>query len=72
VDRNLSRRAFLSFRNLRNASETARYLSLYGVEPSPWPKWLDIPASQHFESDAARKLVGTDLIDSKNELKLIL
>lgn len=72
VDRNLSRRAFLSFRNLRNASETARYLSLYGVEPSRWPKWLDIPASQHFESDAARKLVGTDLIDSKNELKLTL
>ncbi len=43
MDRNLSRRVFLSFVNLRNASETARYLSLYGMEPSRWPKWLDIP-----------------------------
>jgi len=65
VERQLNRKAFLSFRKLRDASETARYLNLF---PRKAPPWLDKPASDYFSPEDAKKMVGESLAILKNEL----
>jgi hypothetical protein len=61
VERNLSKEAFKGFRKLRDASETARYLSLYRVHPGMTPGWIDMPASDYFRPEDARSLVEKSL-----------
>lgn len=73
VERDLRRRAFKSFRKLRDASETARYLSLYRVHrPSrvrPRTRgWIDRPAPDYFNPEDARNLVEKSLENLKIEL----
>ena len=68
VESQLSKDAFKSFRKLRDASETARYLSLYRIGPGRKPYWLDKPASDYFVYEDAKKMVRESLIALKNEL----
>jgi len=68
VEKNLSKEAFKSFRKLRDASETARYLSLYRVHAGMTPDWLDRPASEYFSQDDAKILVEENLKTLKIEL----
>jgi len=68
VERYLSKEAFKSFRKLRDASETARYLSLYRVHSGKALSWLDRPASEYFSQDAAENLVEKSLKTFKNEI----
>ena len=70
VKRDLNRSAFKSFRKLRDASETARYLSLYRTGPGQKPRWLDRPASQYFTPQDAGILVKKDLTVLRKELKI--
>jgi len=62
----LSRPAFISFRDLKDASETARYLSLCR-DPA---MWTDSPASEHFKLQDAKDLVEKDLLEVKKDLKI--
>lgn len=68
VERDLSERAFKSFRKLKDASETARYLSLYRVHAGREPNWLDKPAPDYFTPEDAGNLVEKDLGNLKTEL----
>ncbi len=68
VRRDLSKNAFKSFRKLRDASETARYLSLYRMRPGRMPRWLDKLASQHFRQEDANNMVKKGLDILRNEL----
>jgi len=68
VERNLSKKAFKSFRKLRDASETARYLSLYRVRPGMMPGWLDRPVPDYFSPENASNLVEKSLRNLKGEL----
>lgn len=70
VERNLNRSAFKSFRKLRDASETARYLSLHRIGPGRKPHWLGRPASQYFRPESAEFLVKEDLTRLRKELKI--
>lgn len=53
---------------MRDASETARYLSLYRVHPGMMPHWLDKPAPDYFTPEDARNLVERSLKTLKLEL----
>lgn len=68
IQKRLSKDAFKSFRKLRDASETARYLSLYRIGAGRSPNWLDKPASDYFKPEDAKTLVEKDLNTFKNEL----
>lgn len=68
VERELSKEAFKSFRKLRNASETARYLSLYRIRGGRVPQWLDSPAPDYFRPEDAKNMVEKTLITLKSEL----
>jgi len=70
VGRQLNKYAFISFRKLRDTSETARYLSLYRIEVGRPPQWLDKPASQYFRPEDAKNMVEKDLATLRNELKI--
>ena len=68
IEKSLSKEAFKSFRKLRDASETARYLSLYRASPGVQPAWIDKPASEYFSQDDAKSLVEKSLKIFKSEL----
>jgi len=70
VERQLNRNAFISFRKLRDNSETARYLSLYRIEAGRRFQWLDRPASQYFRPEDAKSMVEKDLAVLRKELKI--
>lgn len=70
VEIELTRNAFKSFRKLRSASETARYLSFYRIGTGRMPQWLSMPASQYFSPKNAKRLVDKDLVTLRNELKI--
>ncbi len=59
---------FKSFRKLRDASETARYLSLSRIGAKRKPVWLKIPASEFFTREEAEKLIKKELKNLKNIL----
>lgn len=69
VCKNLSKNAFKSFRRLRDASETSRYLSFYRTGQGGMPQWLDKPASEYFKPEDAKELVENDLILLREELQ---
>lgn len=71
VQNELSRDAFTSFRKLRDASETARYLSLYRIGRAHDPKWLDKPASNYFTQEDARNMVEKSLTTLKGKLGIV-
>jgi len=71
LERELSKKAFIGFRKLRDASETARYLSLYRVAPGRMPQWVDKPAPDYFKPEDARSMVEKDLTSLRNELGII-
>ncbi len=62
VERHLGRDAFVGFRKLRDASETARYLSLSRLRTGQIPQWLDRPASDYFSPEDAKNLVEKSLL----------
>lgn len=66
VERDFTRDAFKSFRELRDASETARYLSL-SRRP---PRWTAIPAPDHFQIEDAQDMVKECLETLKKELNI--
>ena len=66
-----TRKSFKAFRKLRDASETARYLSFSRVGRSNI-SWLDKPASQYFKPQDAQKIIEKDLQILKKELKIDL
>lgn len=70
VERYFPKEAFKSFRRLREASETARYLSLYRIGARRMSQWLEKPASQYFRPEDARSMVKKDLAILRNELKI--
>ena len=70
AEKNFTEKAWKSFRKLRDASETARYLSLVRIAPQQKPQWLGKPAPEHFSPDSAKRLVETDLSVIRNELKI--
>ena len=70
AEKNFSKETFKSFRKLRDASETARYLSQYvGPRERRELRWFQ-PAPQHFSTDDAKTLDETDLTVIKNDLKI--
>jgi len=71
VERELSRGAFKSFRKLREASETARYLSLYRIGRGRKPYWIDSPAPEYFSLEDAKSMVTNALSALRKELKII-
>jgi hypothetical protein len=71
VERYLSKEAFKSFRKLRDASETARYLSFYRVHTGKTPSWLDRPAPEYFSQYDAKNLVEKSLKTFKIEIGII-
>lgn len=70
VQKELKRDTFKSFRKLRDASETARYLSFYRIGARRPPRWLDKPASQYFKHEDAKSMVNKELVILRNELKI--
>ena len=68
VETNLSKEAFKSFRKLRDASETARYLSFHRMHPGVKPSWIDKPAPAYFGPEDAINLVEKVLSKFKFEL----
>jgi hypothetical protein len=70
VERDCSKDAFKSFRKLRDASETARYLSLFRVRAGGIPQWLNKPAAEYFSQRNAKNIVEQDLLMLKSELGL--
>lgn len=70
IEKKLSKNAFKAYRKLREASETARYLSLYRVGCESSQNWLNIPASEYFSAQEARRLVNNDLKIFIEELRL--
>ncbi|MEW6409670.1 MAG: hypothetical protein AB1488_06100 [Nitrospirota bacterium] len=70
IENELSRDAFKSFRKLRDASETARYLSLYRIRAGRIPQWLDKPAPDYFRPEDAGNMVRKDLVIFKHELSI--
>lgn len=68
IKTHLSRKAFTSFRKLRSASETARYLSLSRLSPRSSPDWIRSPASEYFSVEQARELVEEVLCRFVEEL----
>ena len=71
VERELSKNAFKSFRKSRDASETARYLSLYRIGRRRVPQWLDKPAPDYFRPEDARNMVEKGLTTIKGELRVV-
>lgn len=71
IEKKLSKNAFKAFRKLREASETARYLSLYGVSRASGQNWLNIPASEYISTQVARRLFNSDLTIFIQELGLL-
>lgn len=71
VERDLPKEAFKAFRLLRDASETARYLSLYQMRTSTG-RWIRQGAWEYFDQEAARKLVQSRLTTFQTELKIEL
>lgn len=71
VEQKTNREIFKAFRKLRDASETARYLSLYRIG-DPQFKWITAPASDYFKPKQAKQLVIDDLQKLKLELKIEL
>jgi len=69
IETELSGEAFVCFRELRSASETARYLTLSRVEPGREPNWLNTSASDFFTPSEAGKLL-INLETLKKELKI--
>jgi len=53
---------------LREASETARYLSLYRITPRTSSQWIDKPAPSFFSQQDAKRLVEKTLTTLKNAL----
>lgn len=70
VETQLSKDAFKSFRKLRDASETARYLSLYRIGPARKPQWLDKPAPDYFNHEEAKQWVLKSLATLKSGLAI--
>lgn len=70
IEKELNKDAFKSFRKLRDASETARYLSLYRIGPGRIPQWVDKPAPDYFRPVDAGNMVGKDLVIFKRELSI--
>ena len=70
AEKYFTKEAWKSFRKLRDASETARYLSLSRISPRREPQWTDKPASQFFSPDDAKRLVQTDLTVIRPDLKV--
>jgi hypothetical protein len=68
VERNLCKEAFKSFRKLRDASETARYLSFHRIHPGIKPSWIDKPAPAYFSPKDAVNFVEKVLSNFKFEL----
>lgn len=66
AERNFTKKAFNGFRELREASETARYLSLYRNPPP----WLSTPATDHFKPEDAQDMVKECLDTLKKELNI--
>lgn len=71
IHNHLSEEAFKKFRKLRDASETARYLTLCRIGSSKSPQWLDGLASDYFPPGEAKKLVEIDLEVFLAELGII-
>lgn len=71
IGRFLSEEAFKKFRKLRDASETARYLTLCRIGSEKDSQWLDGLASEYFPPEEAKKLVERDLEAFLSELGLI-
>lgn len=63
---------FNAFRKLRNASETARYLSFSRLRPGQSPNWLPTPATQYFKDTDAKRMIAEDLKLFRRELKIEL
>jgi len=57
---------------LRDASETARYLSLCRFRPGHKPGWLDKPASEYFKPEDAEGMVNKGMRILKKELGIVL
>lgn len=70
VEQKLRKDAFKSFRKLRDASETARYLSLYRIGTERMPQWLDKPAPDYFNPNDAKNMVEKSLMTLKLELNI--
>jgi len=68
IEKKLSKDAFKSFRKLRDASETARYLSLARIQPGVSMKWIPKPAPQYFNPNDAKNLVEKALETFKKEI----
>jgi len=71
IEKELSKDTFKSFRKLRDASETARYLNLYRISPrqiTQLTPWIDKPASDYFRPEDAETIVGKDLAILKREV----
>lgn len=69
IQNKLSKDAFRSFRKLRDASETARYLSLARISPRGTPDWIPAPACQYFSLEYAKELVVKELSDFRESLR---
>jgi hypothetical protein len=67
IERALTKNAFKSFKKLKSASETARYLS-FGPRRSP--NWLKKPASDYFKYEDSKYIVEKDLANFKKELRI--
>lgn len=67
AEKKLSKGGFINFRKLRNASQTARYLSISRYNPGKEPQWLNKQASDFFTPDDARNLVEKSLQPLKIE-----
>lgn len=67
IKNKLNEDAFESFRKLRVASETARYLSFFRKGTKVW---ISKPASEFFTPQEAQKLVNAGLETFKNGIKI--
>jgi len=67
VEMHSSKSTFKSLRKLREASETARYLSLTKLG---YGNWIPSPASDYFSPSDALKLIKNDLSVLKKELHI--
>jgi hypothetical protein len=55
---------------LRDASETARYLSLYRIGAQREPQWIDRPAPEYFLPEDAKSMVEDGLTILRRELNI--
>lgn len=72
MQKKLSKEAFINFRKLRDASETARYLSLTRISRIKREyKWIDKIASDYFALKDAKNLIKKDLIAFKAGINIL-